>query len=303
MNENFLLPGDETIETGDLTTLSEIVDWGLIDFAVPSLWEKNKGDNVKIMVCDTGISDHEDLNENIILNRRKSLVPDEDFVDKQGHGTTVIGVICAKESGFGIVGVAPHSKVIPVKVLSNNGFLKTMSSLENALKYAKLLRPDIVNMSLGGPSKLSPLFHKLLRDLYRLNIPVICAMGNSGDNFSCYPAEYLETIGVTSYKKDRLISNFSSRSLNADFALPGENILTTSLNNQYAIVNGTSFSAPFLSGVIAIIISEYKKKNIKYTIEDIKNILIQSCKDYGPEGKDKYYGYGIIDVNVLKNLL
>lgn len=302
MQENFLLPGDEIIQIGDIQTLSETIDWGVIDFAVPVLWQKNKGENVIIMVCDTGISEHTDLNDNIITKRVKSLVPDEDYIDKQGHGTSVTGVIAAKESGFGIVGVAPNSKIIPVKVLSNNGFLKTMASLENALKYAKLLRPDIVNMSLGGASPLSPLFYKLLKDLYRLNIPVVCAMGNSGDSYACYPAQYPETIGATSYKKDRIISNFSSRSLDADFALPGENILTTTLNNQYAIVNGTSFSAPFLSGVIAIIISEFKKKNIKYTIQDIKNMLITSCIDYGPAGKDKYYGYGIIDTNVLKNL-
>jgi len=178
-----------------------------------------------------------------------------------------------------------------------------MSILENALKYAKLIRPDIINMSLGGRSQLSPLFHKLLKDVDRLNIPVVCAMGNSGEEFSCYPAEYEESIGVTSYKQSRQISNFSSRSNRADFALPGEKILTTFLNNQYSVVSGTSFSAPFLSGVLAIVISELKRKNIKYTTKDLKNMLINSCKDYGPIGKDKYFGYGIIDANVLKHLM
>lgn len=303
MQENFLPPDDKIIEIGSIQTLSEIVDWGLVDFAAPELWKKNKGENTTVMICDTGITDHEDLKDNILQRRTRSLIPDESYIDGQGHGTAVAGVIAARESGFGIIGVAPKCQIIPVKVLSNNGFLKSMSILENALKYAKLIRPDVVNMSLGGRSKLSPLFHKLLKDLNRLNIPVVCAMGNSGDNFSCYPAEYEESIGVTSYKKERIISNFSSRSLNADFALPGENILTTSLNNNYSVVSGTSFSAPFLSGVIAIIISEFKKRNFKYTVKDIKDILINSCKDYGPVGKDKYYGYGIIDVNVLNNLL
>jgi subtilisin family serine protease len=301
MTENVLLPY-EVVESGDLATLSETIDWGVIDFAVPELWKKNKGSNVTVMVCDTGISEHEDLNENILFEKSKSFVEGEDFKDAQGHGTSVAGVIAAKDSGFGVIGVSPRSKIIPVKVLSNSGLLKTHNALENALRYAKDVKPDIINMSLGGPRPQSNDFHNLIKDLYNLNIPVVCAMGNSGDKYSCFPAEYLETIGVTSYKKDRNISNFSSRSNDADFALPGENILTTSLNNKYSIVNGTSFAAPFLSGIIAIIISEYKNQKKTYTIQDIKNILIKSSRDYGPSGKDKYFGHGIIDVNVLKNL-
>jgi subtilisin family serine protease len=301
MSKNFLLPY-EVVESGDLATLSETIDWGIIDFAVPELWKKNKGSNVTVMVCDTGISEHEDLNKNILFDKSKSFINGEDVKDFQGHGTAVAGVIAAKDSGFGIIGVAPRSKIIPVKVLSNNGFLKTHKALESALEYAKDIKPDIINMSLGGPSLLSKHFYNLTKELYNLNIPIICAMGNSGYKYSCFPAEYFETIGVTSYKKDRNISNFSSRSNNADFAFPGENILTTSLDNKYSIVNGTSFAAPFLTGVIAIMISEYKKQNKPYTIQEIKNILIKSSKDYGPSGKDKYYGYGIIDVNVLKHL-
>lgn len=301
MKKNFLLPGDEIIETGDVATLSDIVDWGVIDIDVPKLWNKNKGDNISIMVCDTGIIDHEDLKDNIDFDKARSFIRNEDYIDHQGHGTSVAGVISAKDSGFGIVGVAPNSKIIPVKTLSNKGFGNNIS-LENSLRYAIEIKPDIVNMSLGGKSPQGQIFHDLLKELYKLNIPVVCAMGNYGENYSCFPANYPETIGVASFKKDRNISTFSSRGQDTDFALPGENILTTNLNNQYSIVNGTSFAAPFLSGLIAIILSEGKKKNIQYTIEQLKNILIQSCDDYGSAGKDNLFGYGIININKLNNL-
>jgi minor extracellular protease Epr len=302
MQNNFLLPGDEVIETGEIQTLSDTIDWGVIDFEMPKLWKKNKGENINIMVCDTGISDHEDLKNNVDYSKAISFVRNEDYIDCGGHGTCVAGVIAAQESGFGIVGVAPNSKIIPVKVLSNKGF-SNGDSLERALSYALSIKPDIINMSLGSKSPQGETFHNLIKELYKLNIPIVCAMGNYGEKYSCFPADYTETIGVTSYKKDRNISDFSSRSNDADFALPGENILTTNINNQYSIVNGTSFSAPFLSGLIAIILSEAKKKNITYTIPQIKNILIQSCKDYGESGKDRLYGYGIIDVNSLNNLI
>jgi subtilisin len=302
MKENLLLPGDEIKYTGDIQTLSDIIDWGMIDFDIPKLWNKNKGENISVMVCDTGIIDHEDLKENIDHDKAASFIDNEDYIDHQGHGTCVAGVIAAKNSGFGTVGVAPHCKIIPVKSLSNKGFA-TSKSLEKSLEYAINIKPDIVNMSLGGRHQQGPIFHEFLKELERLNIPVICAMGNYGENYSCFPADYPETIGVTSYRKDRNISNFSSRSNDADFALPGEDILTTNLNNQYSIVNGTSFAAPFLSGLVAIILSEAKKKNIVYTTKQIKELLIQTCKDYGPIGKDRLFGYGIIEVNNLEKLI
>jgi minor extracellular protease Epr len=300
--KKYLLPGDQIIETGDIVTLSDIIDWGVIDIDVPKLWNKNKGENISVMVCDTGIIDHEDLKDNIDFDKAKSFIKNEDYIDHQGHGTSVAGVIAAKDSGFGVIGVAPHSKIIPVKTLSNKGFAYN-NSLESSLRYALEIKPDIVNMSLGGKSPQGPVFHDLIKELYKINIPVICAMGNYGENYSCFPADYPETIGVTSYKKDRNISNFSSRSVDADFALPGENILTTTLNNQYSIVNGTSFAAPFLSGLVAIILSEAKKKNINYTIDQLKNILIQSCEDYGPAGKDNLFGYGILNISKLDALI
>jgi subtilisin len=302
MKENFLLPGDEIKHTGDIQTLSDIIDWGIIDFDVPKLWLKNKGENISIMVCDTGIIDHIDLKDNIDYEKAASFIENEDYIDHQGHGTCVAGVIAAKKSGFGIVGVAPKSKIIPVKSLSNKGFANN-KSLEQTLEYAIKIKPDIINMSLGGQYQQGPIFHQFLKELYNLNIPVVCAMGNYGENYSCFPADYPETIGVTSYRKDRNISDFSSRSNDADFALPGEDILTTNLNNQYSIVNGTSFSAPFLSGLIAIMLSEAKKKNILYTVSQIKDILIRSSVDYGPEGKDNLFGYGIVDVNKLDSLI
>lgn len=290
----------EVITTGPINELSEIIDWGVIDIEVPKLWQKNKGDNISIMVCDTGISDHEDLKNNIDYSKTISCIPDEDYVDYTGHGTAVAGVIAAQDSGFGVVGVAPNAKIISVKVFSRGGGTKN-SYLIKALEYAIDVKPDILNLSFGVQHRLGEKFHNLIKEINNLNIPIVCAMGNSGDKFSCFPADYPETLGVTSYRKDKQISHFSSRSINADFALPGENILTTALNNQYSIVHGTSFASPFLAGIIAIILAELRKKNINYSVDEIKNLLIKNSTDYGDAGKDNKYGYGILNIASLLN--
>ncbi len=292
----------EVIKVGTLEILSETIDWGLIDIAIPRLWEKTRGDNISIMVVDTGISEHSDLNDNILFDLCRSFIPEEDTKDLTGHGTSVAGVIAAKDSEFGIVGVAPNSKIIAVKVMSkvNKNIIK---SIEQALAYAKEVKPDIINMSLGSSARLSSHCEILIQELYDMNIPIVCAIGNSGDKYSCFPANYPQTFSASSYSKNRDISNFSSRGDDCDFALPGEQILTTSLNNQYAIVKGTSFAAPFLSGIIALILSNWKKNNKNYSIQELKDFLIKNTSDHGPTGKDKMYGYGIINSESLEKML
>lgn len=297
------IPSSNIVEIGDLQTLSETIDWGLIDFAIPNLWTKTKGENITVMVVDTGISHHEDLEENILWDKGISFVNGESIIDGNGHGTMVAGVICAKDSNFGVVGVAPKTKIIPVKVLSNSGRMNQADALEKTLEYAMQVKPDIINMSLGSRYRLSGKFEMLLRRVHAMHIPVVCAMGNSGSHYDCYPAKYKTTFGVTSYNKNKQVSNFSSRSLDADFALPGENILTTTLNNNYSIANGTSFAAPFLSGIIALILSNAKNKNIFYNVFRLKKLLITNTIDIDKKGKDPVSGYGIINTRSLANII
>jgi minor extracellular protease Epr len=281
---------------GNIAEISDYTDWGLIDFFVPKLWAalNNRGDGVKIAVLDSGVDAHKDLEGSINYNLAFDAINNSSVQDKSGHGTGVIGVIAAKDTGFGIVGVAPRSEVIPIKILGDNNSVPSIDCLERAFQYILKIKPDIVNMSFGGKNPLPPACEKYLQDMYDLDIPVVCAAGNNGENFDSYPANYNTTISVTSYDKSRNVSSFSSRSLHADFALPGEDILTTHLNNKYATVKGTSYSTPFLCGVIALILSKMKTEKKNFDLEALKKILIASSEDYGPEGKDSMYGYGII---------
>jgi minor extracellular protease Epr len=288
---------EEHVErVGSAQEIADHLDWGLIDFLIPRLWESfgNKGEGTTVAVLDSGIDSHKDLDDNINYELAFDAINNSDIKDATGHGTGVAGVVAANDCGFGIVGVAPRSKVIPIKILGNNNSVPSMSCIERAFEYVLKIKPDVVNMSFGGRSPLSPLCEKYLHEMREKNIVVVCAAGNHGENFDCYPAKYSNTISVTSYNKNRNISNFSSRSSSADFALPGESILTTHLGNKYATVNGTSYSSPFLAGILSIIISKLKKNNKSFNLEYITDVLVKASIDYGPEGKDPMYGYGII---------
>ena len=301
MDNSTFLPPHEIHEIGDFSALSQATGWGLSDLNIPSLWADTKGENVTVMVIDTGFSPHYDIYDNLIIDKAKSFIKNEVF-DGNGHGTMVSGVIVAKDDVNGIVGVAPKAKVIPVKGLPDSGMLNDSRILTKCLEYALEIKPDIVNMSLGGYGRYEQRFEDILNQLWDLNIPVVCAAGNRADMPVSYPANYEKTIGVASYKKGREISSFSPSGENIDFALPGEQITTTTLKDQYAVVSGSSFAAPFMAGVIALMISRYKTLNRLYTVQSIVDKLKEKCIKI--DGKDHHekFGYGIIDIKELKDL-
>jgi subtilisin family serine protease len=296
MTKDIGLPYYEIKEIGEINQLSEHVGWGLKDLKVPESWMKTKGEGVVIMVIDSGVVNHPDIGDNEIKKFSKSFIM-ESPQDINGHSSHVGGIISAKNNAMGIVGVAPLAKIISVKVIDKYG--KTNEAvLKKALEYAIKVKPDIINMSLGSYDKqpsLEPLYKKLI---YELNIPIVCAAGNFGKKGVMYPAKYPYTISVGSYKEGGSLSDFSSfcNENNVDFVAPGDSVLSTYLNGQYAILSGTSMAAPFVSGILALIISKYRSNNQPYGVEEIRNILAATAIDIGKAGKDNKFGYGIINI-------
>ena len=155
---------------------------------------------------------------------------------------------------------------------------------------------DLVSLSLGSPVPNEGI-HDAIKDLVKSNIPVICAAGNSGNGGVNYPAAFKETIAVAAFDKNGRVAGFSSKGEEVDIAAPGVGVYSTYLNNRYASMNGTSMACPFVAGVVALMISDYKKRGVSYTIEDIKAKLIEHADDKGAVGKDDSWGYGMIDVD------
>ena len=279
-----------------LTSLSEIEDWGLIQHNIPKVWEKTKGKDILIAVIDTGMPRHDDIGENAILGL--NCVPDQDPYDNHGHQTHCVGIICAKDNDKGMVGVAPKAKSLCIKGLNDSGS-GTYTGLNQALQYCIEQKPDLVSMSLGG-SSMSDEMHEKIKTLTKMNIPVICAAGNSGQQGVNYPAKFEETIAVGAYDKNGDIAYFSSRGDEVDFASPGVSIYSTFLNQQYSRMSGTSMACPFMAGVVALLISKWRKDGKKnYTVDEIKGMLMQFADDKGIIGKDKDWGYGIVDADYM----
>jgi subtilisin family serine protease len=284
-----------------VASISQVKCWSIKDTNIPSTWQVTKGQDMKAMVIDTGHPNHRDIGDNAIEG--KNFTNSRTILDRQGHASHVTGIICAQHNNIGMVGVAPKAKSISVKGLGDDGSGQ-MGWIENALEYAIEAKPDVICMSLGAPVG-SGRMHNLIKKLYKLNIPVVCAAGNDGYNGVDYPAKYPETIAVAAFDRRGRIADFSARGPEVDFAAPGVDIYSTWLNNQYIKSNGTSMAAPYITGVILLLLSKHRiqeeltGENDCKTVEQVREHLLKYTIDKGAVGRDQYWGYGVVDVEAL----
>ena len=147
-----LLPYDVE-EVVSLQSAEQKIGWGITAFDLPKAWETTQGEGVKIAVLDSGCDlDHPDLAANL-LPGMNMINPKLTAHDDNQHGTHVSGIISAVNNDIGMVGVAPKSKIIPVKVLDKNGN-GSLSNVSKGIRWAVDNGADIITMSLGAPRPL-----------------------------------------------------------------------------------------------------------------------------------------------------
>lgn len=284
-----------------VSSLSQVKGWGLQQLNVPKTWTITKGKGVVVMVIDTGFCDHVDLEGamNKKASRTFSLF-ERDITDQNGHSSHCCGIIGARDNATGMVGVAPECTIITCKVLDKNGTGST-NAVNDALRYAKEIKPDVISMSLGSP-QYDKVQHDLIKELYNMNIPIIAAAGNDGrSNAVNYPGKYEETICVTAFDERGRPARFNSTGDSVDFSAPGVRIYSTYLNNRYAELSGTSMATPFIAGLVALLIAKHKKQELEtgendcVTVAQIKEHLIKYADDRGVVGRDPIWGYGVIE--------
>jgi subtilisin family serine protease len=281
------------------------IGWEITAFQLPETWKHTKGEGVVTAVLDTGVDlNHEDLIENL-LPGKNFVNPKKPPQDDNGHGCHVTGIICSSDNDRGIVGVAPKSKVIPVKVLDEKG----SGDLENVAKgiyWAVDQGVDFITMSLGSPKPI-PVVEEAIKHAASKGVVSWCAAGNAGRTHQIfYPAAYPNVIGIGAIDKDFNRASFSCTGPDLDFVAPGVKILSTVPDNWYAILSGTSMANPFAVGVAALLLSFKRSKNIDIPlktnfdyIEFLKKYTIPT-KNSEFAGQRFFEGFGIIDPRKLE---
>lgn len=203
------------------------------------------GRGVTVAIVDSRIdTTHPDLAGRIAATPNFTPVRDQ---EGERHGTGVAGIIAARENNAqGIAGIAPGARVLGVRACwerPHGGTTVCDSlSLAKALTYALDNRADVINMSLSGPRD------RLLETLIGLAVArgtaVVAAVDEARPETS-FPA-YVS--GVIPVADERL-----SARANAVYIAPGRDIPTTEPEGKWNLVNGSSFAAAHVSGLIAIL--------------------------------------------------
>lgn len=271
--------------------------WEITKFNIQDKWRVSQGEGVVVAVIDTGCDfNHKDLKDNIITGKN-FVEPDQEPMDRNGHGTHVCGTIGAVNNGCGIVGVAPKVKIMPVKALgdSGGGILK---NIVDAIVWAADANVDFITMSLGSTSESSDLY-RAIKYASDKGVVIFCAAGNSGPGVDImYPARYSETISIGAIDENLNRTNFTCSGEELDFLAPGHNIMGCVPNDNYAIMSGTSMSNPFAVGCAALVCSIYKKKKNKLSTQEYIDIFKKNAlhlQDNRFANQKRYEGYGVIN--------
>jgi subtilisin len=241
--------------------------------------------NVNVAVLDTGV----DLASGDVdaVSGTNCVKPGTPAQDDNGHGTNVAGIIAARNTGSGVVGVAPGTRVYAVKVL-NNRAVGTLSQFLCGIDWvtanAAALNLKVANMSIGGlgtddgscgtVNKDSE--HKAICAATAAGVTFVVSAGNSGADFkSTVPAAYREVLTATAItdtdglpgglgpascsKKDLddrigTYSNFAVSAAAAahTIAAPGTCVPSSGLGGKTSTYTGTSQAAPHVAGAVAL---------------------------------------------------
>jgi len=267
--------------------------WALPAVGAPAAWDYTWGSSdVTVAVIDTGVDlDHPDL-VNRVLGGGWDFI-DNDAVpdDVDGHGTAVAGIIAAQQDNraFG-VGVAPGVRVLPVRVLDENGDGTTFD-VAQAVRYATDHGADVINLSLGGTDFDNEL-SLALNYAFDNDVVVVAASGNTNPASPQvqYPAREPGVIAVGAQDQTLAVASFSNRGPELDLVAPGVLIFSTVIGGQSGFWSGTSMACPMVAGTVALM----RSRDPEATADELEALLYSTARDFGPAGRDDSYGNGMV---------
>lgn len=280
--------------------------WAISAIDLDDAWEITTGSpNVYVGILDSGIdAGHPDLQGRIASSLCANFnspyihtVPS----DTTGHGTSVAGIIAASmNNNQGIAGSASGVKIVALRVTNSSGVCP-LSYVLSAVDYAEELGLHIINCSFGINNIDNDSLSSMEAAIENYSGLVVCSAGNDdydNDVIAVYPAsldcENIISVGAsTQMGRVASFSNYGATSV--DVFAPGDQIMscfptakcesgscTTELeigNVHYSVgyhsCSGTSFAAPYVTAIAALMIS----KNSSLTPQQIKSIIISTCTD------------------------
>ncbi|MEV4332544.1 type VII secretion-associated serine protease mycosin [Streptomyces sp. NPDC049597] len=285
--------------------------WALQRVLLDELWKQSTGKGVRVAVIDTGVDvKNPQLTKAVDTKSGVNLIPknakdangnklergkENGTTDTVGHGTKVAGIIAARPvKGTGFVGLAPDATIIPIQQNDADGN-GTAETLAQAIRHAIDKKADVINISQDTANAVAPApaLKQAVDAALAEEIVVVASAGNDGLGGNVkrtYPASYDGVLAVASSDRNNERAQFSQSGDFVGVAAPGVDMVSTVPGGGHCADTGTSFSAPYVAGLAALV----KAKHGDWTQEQIV-AQIQQTAERSIAGHDRLVGWGVVD--------
>jgi type VII secretion-associated serine protease mycosin len=264
-------------------------------------WPHSTGAGVTVAVVDSGVdADHPQLQGKVLPGADFFLVGDlPGNFDCVSHGTAAASIIAASPAqGVGFRGVAPDARILPVRVtdreLTDSGNATPINPgiVAAGIRYAADSGAQVINLSLSGYGDF-PDIRDAVAYAQSRDVLLVAAVGNRADQGAepSFPASYDGVLGVGSINIEGVRAEGSQVGPYVDLVAPGQDVVGAARAAGHNYWAGTSFAAPFVSGVAALVRAAYPD----LTAPEVAERLVATA-DPAPGGKSsREYGAGIVD--------
>jgi serine protease len=180
-------------------------------------------------------------------------ITDQDGFPIGWHGTAVAAAAGAvADNGTGMAGTAFRTRLLAVKGSRNDDPDQSIYEGYSGIVYAADMGAGVINCSWGGPV-VSFAEEAAVAYAVGRGVLVVASAGNDGLADPFYPASLPGVLSVAATGEDDFLAGFSNYGPFVDLSAPGVSIYTAYGADGYAFWDGTSFSAPIVSGVAALV--------------------------------------------------
>jgi hypothetical protein len=203
------------------------------------------------------------------------------------HGTAIASILIGRDSAYR--GISPDAELFAADVYCGEPTGGSVESLIAALAWLAEMRVPVINVSLVGGRNL--LLERVVAGIIGQGVIIVAAVGNDGPAAPpLYPASYPGVVGVTGVDARRQVLIEAARGPQVMFAAPGADVAAAKLDGNYISVRGTSYAAPFVTGLLAKALSTSAPGGAANAVAQ----LAQTAVHLGPAGRNLTYGLGLV---------